>query len=95
MFVCVLFQGPGTVTEGLRLNCVGAPDAAGVDHVRQAGAFNVELKASQILSPAISCAVLKLVSLDCLYRTVLEYTSPVFCSYHRPQCVGERTENYS
>jgi len=47
MFVSVLFQGPGTVTEGLR------PDAAGVDHVRQAGALNVELKASQILSPAI------------------------------------------
>ena len=45
MFVSVLFQGPGTVTEGLRLNCVGTLDAAGVDHVRQAGALNVEVKA--------------------------------------------------
>lgn len=94
MFVSVLFQGPGTVTEGLRLNCVGTLDAAGVDHVRQAGALNVELRASQIISPAIPCAVLKLVSPNCLYRTLLEYMSPVFCSCHRSQCVGECTENY-
>jgi hypothetical protein len=82
------------VTEGLHPDCVSVPDAAGVCHVRQAGAVNVELRASLILSPAIFCAVLKLIGLDFVYRTLAENILTVFRSCHGPQCIGERSENY-